>query len=214
MSLSKIPTTVRDAVNARACMRCEICGGLGTELHHRRGGSMRRYGHHISNLLRTCHADPLQATVEPNWAKARGYSLGAGDKVVGTPVLLLGQVWAWIYPDATYGVGSLAVADLGQVEHLLAAVRGQGIGPANPLAWAEPPVPAHGVVVDDLPGKELGRLVDPVRSAGVPAGTLVLGREQLRQVYAHLRQPGETLDGVADRLDVVGDDPQLARPVD
>lgn len=73
---NEIPTKSRQVVNERSQRRCERCGGVGTDWHHRRRRNVRdSHQHEACNgvlLCRTCHS---WAHLHPRDAREEGWIL-------------------------------------------------------------------------------------------------------------------------------------------
>jgi hypothetical protein len=204
-----IPTRVRTAVAVRSLGRCERCFGTGQEIHHRRprgmgGGDGRE--HAIENLVRLCRSCHRWATVEPSQAIRAGWVVphtGEHRDLSTARLALLNQVWVTLSPSGVYRVGSLVVRNLAEIQSLLAAVRRQGVVPADPLGGLEPTVPAAGVVGERPRANKINSLSYLVRSTRIPAGALGYGRKDVAEFRTHLVDRDKSVDRVRDVVEGV-----------
>lgn len=70
-----IPTQVRKDVRARDNDQCVVCGGRGTDLHHRQ--RRRDGGHARTNIILLCRDDHAKVHANPEWARERGLIVSA-----------------------------------------------------------------------------------------------------------------------------------------
>ena len=91
-----IPTKARRIVKERDENRCQRCGGLGTDIHHRQ--RRREGGHEVGNLVLLCRLDHSWVHGNPAVARETGYIIPTH---ITDPTTIPFKLWTgeWEYTD-------------------------------------------------------------------------------------------------------------------
>lgn len=209
-----IPTRIREQANTRSLSRCEWCGGVGGELHHRRPRGMGGGDpdmHRIENIVRLCHGCHERATFSPSWAKRNGLVVPHRDRhliLSETPLRLLGRIWVTLTPAGAYRFGRVPLRHLGEVTSLIDAMATEWVRPPDTASAFEPAVVPPRIRLEHRPADpRLQRLFLPVGAAGVETRPFVGSSEDRAHFPPNQFDEVQTLNGVWNVVDPVQDEP-------